>query len=88
MMPQDPSPELLHLSPIYFAVSWVSPDDQLVSCASFYTQASLPLWLPVLQLPQFELCFEEPHFGLHSIQPLHQGLGACLSGFPGNHCGL
>lgn len=50
--------------------------------ASFYGRASLASSVAMsITASTGELCCEEPRFGAHSIRPLGQRTGACLSGF-------
>ena len=48
---------------------------------SFYARASLASSVAIsITASTGELCCEEPRFGSHSIRPLGQRTGACLSG--------
>ena len=50
-------------------------------CASFYVRASLASSVAIsITASTGELCCKEPRFGSHSIRPLGQRTGACLSG--------
>src|SRR5262245_32806408 len=68
-------------APTYFTVAWTSPDiQQLWLCQLLRSGIALCSVATSTTASTVELCCEEPRLDSHSIQPLLQWHGACLSG--------
>ena len=67
--------------PTYFTVSRALLSIRQYCRVSFYVRASLASSVAIsITASTGELCCKEPRFGSHSIRPLLQRSGACLSG--------